>query len=327
VFYILTNLADILNNIIIQHELKNRISKFRQFIYLAGFALISRLSSRYKKPLISSFKLTNRCTLKCLHCPFWRSNEILELKYDEIAVILQKLYRDGIKIVIFEGGEPLIWKDGKAGKDINDVIEMAKELFYYIGVTTNGTVELSNIESDIVFVSIDGLQKTHDTIRGKSFDRIIENIKTNKNTKKIIANICINNINRKEIPDLIKFLNDITHGITIQFFYPYPNVENQLIGPNEKEQLLEELIKLKKEGYKILDSIACMRKMIKNTWKCHDFLVSSVEPDGTTYYGCYLKNKVDNVSCRDCGFAVHCEISLAYNLNFDALNSARKIFW
>ena len=34
--------------------------------------------------------------------------------------------------------------------------------------------------SDIIFVSIDGLQKTHDAIRGKSFDGIIENIKANK---------------------------------------------------------------------------------------------------------------------------------------------------
>ena len=90
---------------------------------------------------------------------------------------------------------------------------------------------------------------------------------------------------------------------------------------------IKELIKLKKEGYKILDSAACLGRMMKNTWKCYDFLVSSVEPDGTTYYGCYLKNKVDNVSCKDCGFAVHCEISLAYSLNVDALNSAAKIFW
>ena len=307
--------------------MKSRISKFKQFAYFAKFALIARLGSKYKKPLISSFKLTNRCTLKCLHCPFWRSNEILELKYDEIAAILQKLHRDGIKIVIFEGGEPLIWKDRENNKDIHDIIKMSKELFYYICVTTNGTVELSNVESDIIFVSIDGLQKTHDAIRGKSFDRIIENIKANKNSKKIIANICISKINSKEIPELIKFLNDITYGVTIQFFYPYSNVENLVISQDEKEQLLKELIKLKKEGYKILDSAACLKKMMKNTWKCYDFLVSSVEPDGKTYYGCYLKNKVDNVSCRDCGFAVHCEISLAYSLNFDALNSAAKIFW
>jgi len=320
-------LADILNNIIIKHELKSRISKFKQFAYFARFALISRFGSKHKKPLISSFKLTNRCTLKCLHCPFWRSNETLELKYDETVAILRKLHKDGVKIVIFEGGEPLIWKDRENNKDIHDIIAMARELFYYICVTTNGTVELSNVESDIIFVSIDGLQKTHDAIRGKSFDRIIENIKANKNSKKIIANICISKINSKEIPELIKFLNDITFGITIQFFYPYSNVENLVISQDEKEQLLKELIKLKKEGYKILDSAACLKKMMKNTWKCYDFLVSSVEPDGKTYYGCYLKNKVDNVSCRDCGFAVHCEISLAYSLNFDALNSAAKIFW
>jgi Fe-coproporphyrin III synthase len=320
-------LAEILNNIIIKHELKSRISKFKQFAYFASFALISRLSSKYKRPLISSFKLTNRCTLKCLHCPFWRSNEILELKYDKAVAILQKLHEDGIKIVIFEGGEPLIWKDRESNKDIHDIIAMARELFYYVCVTTNGTVELNNVEADIIFVSIDGLQKTHDAIRGISFDRIIENIKANKNSKKIIANICISKINIKEIPELVKFLDTITSGITIQFFYPYPNVENQSISQDEKEQVLKELIKLKKEGYKILDSSACLDKMLENTWKCYDFLVSSVEPDGTANYGCYLKNKVDNVSCKDCGFAVHCEISLAYSLNIDALNSAAKIFW
>ncbi|MCL4415965.1 MAG: radical SAM protein [Actinobacteria bacterium] len=307
--------------------MKSRTSKFRQFCYFARFALISRIGSKYKKPLISSFKLTNRCTLKCLHCPFWRNNEILELNYGEAAAILQRLYKDGIKIIIFEGGEPLIWKDRESNKDIHDLIKMAEELFYYVGVTTNGTIEFADVESDIIFVSIDGMQKTHDAIRGKSFDRIIENIKANKNTKKIIANICISKINRKEIPELIKFLNDITYGITIQFFYPYSNVGDQTINLQEKEQLLKELVKLKKEGYKILDSTACLERMMKNTWKCYDFLVSSVEPDGKTYYGCYLKNKVDNVSCKDCGFAVHCEISLAYGLNIDALNSARKIFW
>lgn len=229
--------------------------------------------------------------------------------------------------MIFEGGEPLIWKDRESNKDIHDIIKFARKLFYHIGVTTNGIQELSSIESDIVFVSIDGLQRTHDRIRGKSFDRIIENIRANKSSKRIIANICASKINWKEIPELIKFLNDITHGVTIQFFYPYSNVINQTIIQQEKKLLLKELIGMKKQGYKILDSIACMQRMMENTWKCYDFLVSSVEPDGTTHYGCYLKNKAENISCSDCGFAVHCEISLAYSLNMDALNSARKIFW
>ena len=304
-----------------------RTSKLNQVLYLARFAIKSRLSNKYKKPLICGFKLTNRCTLKCLHCPFWRNTQTIELEYRKIEEILKKLHADGVKIVIFEGGEPLIWKDEKENKNINDIITMAKELFFYVGVTTNGTLPLNNINPDIIFVSIDGLKKTHDEIRGKSFDRIIENISLNKNRKKIIANICISSINYPEIGELIKFLNDLVYGITIQFFYPYSNVPYQVIEKNNKEKLLNELLRLKKEGFKLLDSTSCLKKMVSNTWRCRNFLVSSVDPDGKINYGCYLKNRVENISCSECGFAAHCEISLAYDLNLSALNAARAIFW
>jgi len=304
-----------------------RTSKLNQVLYLARFAIKSRLSNKYKKPLICGFKLTNRCTLKCLHCPFWRNTQTIELEYRKIEEILKKLHSDGVKIVIFEGGEPLIWKDEKENKNINDIITMAKELFFYVGVTTNGTLPLNNINPDIIFVSIDGLKKTHDEIRGKSFDRIIKNISLNKNRKKIIANICISSINYPEIGELIKFLNDLVYGITIQFFYPYSNVPYQVIEKNNKEKLLNELLRLKKEGFKLLDSTSCLKKMVSNTWRCRNFLVSSVDPDGKINYGCYLKNRVENISCSECGFAAHCEISLAYDLNLSALNAARAIFW
>jgi Fe-coproporphyrin III synthase len=304
-----------------------RTSKLNQVLYLAGFAIKSRLSDKYKKPLLCSFKLTNRCTLKCRHCPFWRNMQKIELEYEKIEEILKKLHADGVRIVIFEGGEPLIWEDKKKRKNISDVIDIAKKFFDFVGVTTNGTVDLSLINPDVIFISIDGLQKTHDSIRGKSFDRIISNIEKYKKVKKIIANICISRANLKEIPELIKFLNDKVYGITIQFFYPYLRVEDQSLTIKEKTSLLKELLKLKKDGYKIFDSSACLTRMAGNTWRCYDFLVASVDPDGTVNYGCYLKNRVENISCMDCGFTAHCEISLAYRFNIDALNAARKIFW
>jgi hypothetical protein len=44
-----------------------------------------------------------------------------------------------------------------------------------VGVTTNGTLPI-DIDSDIVWVSIDGLKETHNRIRGDCFDRVVENI-------------------------------------------------------------------------------------------------------------------------------------------------------
>jgi MoaA/NifB/PqqE/SkfB family radical SAM enzyme len=250
------------------------------------------------------------------------------MNYFEVTSMLDMLYADGVRIVIFEGGEPLLWKDRKNNKDIGNIISYAQKLFFCTGITTNGTIDLEKFDPDIFFISIDGLEETHDRIRGKSFKKIIKNLEKNVKSKKIITNICISRANYSELEETIKFLNNRVYGITIQFFYPYEGLDDDLrLSNSEKDEILKELLALKKQGYKILDSASCLNRMAHNTWRCSDFLVSSVEQDGTVSYGCYLNNKVDNVLCSECGFAVHCEISLAYNLDIDALKTAKVVFW
>jgi Fe-coproporphyrin III synthase len=265
-----------------------------------------------------------------VHCPFWRDgfkNPLDSLSFENVVKILDNLYSEGVRIVIFEGGEPLLWKDEKSAKDINDVIKYSKRLFFFTGVTTNGTIDIERLNPDVFFISIDGMQVTHDRLRGKSFARIMENIEKNQPQKKIIVNICISSENANEIEELVKFLNNKVHGITIQFFYPYDSVRDLKLGNKEKKDLLKNLINLKRQGIKLLNSISCMKMMVNNTWKCADFLVVSVEKDGMISRGCYLKNKTAKVSCEDCGFSVHCEISLAYRFNPDAIKTAARIFW
>ncbi len=304
-----------------------RYSKKTQFSYLFKYGIKSKLLNNQKKPLLCGFKLTNRCNLQCQHCPFWREPKLEELSFKQIKEIIKILHNDGVKIVIFEGGEPFIWKDKDKIKDIGDVIELAKQYFFVVGITTNGTIKLNQADPDVVFVSIDGLKKTHNRIRGDVFDKVIKNIDQNQHNKKIIVNICISKVNLKEIPGLIKFIDDKVFGITIQFFYPYPNTEDLRVSHKDRKEILEKIINLKKEGYKILDSNSCLSKLINNDWVCNDFLVASVEPNGKINHGCYLKNRVDNISCKDCGLAAHCEISLAYQLDFEAISTAKKIFW
>ena len=304
-----------------------RISKKTQISYLFKYAVRSRISSRFKKPLMCSFKITNRCNLKCMHCPFIRNGDSVELDYKKTIDIMKKLYTDGVRILVFEGGEPLLWKNRMEGKDTGDLIAEAKKLFFFVCVTTNGTLPLDNVDPDIIFISLDGLKQTHDHIRGESFEKIISNIDRFHRKKKIIINTCISRTNFMEIPELVKYINNKVYGITIQFFYPYPEVENLSLNSVQKKQVLSELAELKKEGYKLLDSYSCLERMGGNNWKCRDFLVANVEPGGQINHGCYLKNRVEDISCSDCGFAAHCEISLAYDLNPGAIKAARDIFW
>jgi len=249
------------------------------------------------------------------------------MSFEKVIEILGHLKSEGVRIVIFEGGEPMLWKDEASGRDISHVIDHANKMFYFTGITTNGTMDLSAVSPDIFFISIDGLDETYSSIRGAGFKRIVSNIEKNNKNKKIIANICISRVNLEQITAIVRFLNEIVFGITIQFFYPYEGLPDLKLSGQERISVLDELLALKSAGYRILDSYSCLKKMRLNTWRCSDFLVANVEANGIISYGCYLKNRVENVSCRDCGFAVHCEISLAYNLDVSAIRAAKNIFW
>jgi Fe-coproporphyrin III synthase len=305
---------------------RNRIG---QVLYLLRYAAVSRLKKSARSPLMCAYKVTADCSLNCLHCPFVTGDDKRKggLDYRSALAVLDRLYLDGVRILVFEGGEPLLWKDPAAGKDLSHLIGRAKERFFFTCITTNGTIPLGGFDPDIVFISLDGLKETHDSIRGRCFDMVMSNIEKYSRRKKIIINTCISRLNFMEIPELVKYLEGRVYGMTFQFFYPYSQVENLSLSIVQKKQVLGELAGLKKKGYSLLDSYSCLKKMEDNSWKCRDFLISNVEPDGSMNHGCYLKNRTEDISCERCGFTAHCEISLAYGLDPGAIRAARDIFW
>ncbi len=289
-------------------------------LYLAKYYAKARFCDD-KRPILAGIKLTHRCTLKCRQCPYWQRPQP-DLGWERVVEIMPELYKRGIRIVILEGGEPLLWKD--ENHDINDIFREARKYFFCVGVTTNGTLPL-DIPSDIIWVSIDGLRDTHDRLRGTSFDRIINNIQKSKHPK-IFANITINRLNHNEVPEIIKFLTPLVKGITIQFFYPYPESEDLLLTWEERAKAIDILICLKKEGYPVTDSVLALETLKNNSWVCEPWMIANVEPDGTFNQGCYLRNRtVDDNPCRLCGFAAHTEISLAYQLHWSAIVAGKEI--
>lgn len=234
---------------------------------------------------------------------------------------LKALYDLGVRLVIIEGGEPFLWKDNSY--DIRDVVAEAKKLFFSVGITTNGTLSLE-ANSDIIWVSIDGLKKTHDLLRGESFDRIMANIKRSAHPK-IYAHTTINRMNQGEIPEMVKFLSPKVKGLTFQFHYPYSGEADDLVLTFEERKIvLDELIKLKKDGFPIANSYACLQALKDNKWRCHSWMIASVEPDGKLTQGCYIKGRGE-VSCKKCGFSAHTEISLAYSGVIESIKAGKKI--
>ena len=111
---------------------------------LAGRVVESRLGRR--RPLLGGVKLTHDCNLSCVHCPFWK-RESASLTFRQAVDALGTLRGMGVRFVIFEGGEPFVWRDGDHA--LADVVREARNRFACVGVTTNGTHPIE-VDSDIV---------------------------------------------------------------------------------------------------------------------------------------------------------------------------------
>jgi MoaA/NifB/PqqE/SkfB family radical SAM enzyme len=274
-----------------------------------------------KSPILAGFKITGHCNLNCIHCPFWKRPVPPPLTLSRVQSLLLELYRKGVRILILEGGEPFIWRDGEY--TIHDVVELAQSLFLSVGITTNGTFPLRT-NANTIWVSIDGLRETHNRIRDNSFDAAVDHIKSS-NHPNVFANITINRINAAEIPDLVKFLNGKVKGITIQFHYPYEKNDDLILSFEERRKVLDHLIGMKKKGYPIADSCRALEALKNNAWHCKDWMLANVEPDGAINLGCYVKGRGD-IQCAQCGFAAHTEISLAYRWHVPSILAGRRIF-
>jgi MoaA/NifB/PqqE/SkfB family radical SAM enzyme len=204
-------------------------------------------------------------------------------------------------------------------------VREAKALFFHVGVTTNGTFPL-DVASDNLWVSVDGLEETHDKLRGKSFKRIVANLEATAHPR-VYAHSTINTVNWREIPDLVRFLADKVKGITVQFHYPYQEIDQKLtLGFDERRQVLDSLIDLKRQGLPLANSYACLRALKDNRWTCRPWMIASVDPNGRLTHGCYVKNRGD-IACEQCGFSAHTELSMAYGLRLGPLWTGLQIFF
>jgi MoaA/NifB/PqqE/SkfB family radical SAM enzyme len=296
----------------------SRPSLPRQSLYIFwNYAL-----RRTKRPFLASYKLTYRCNLRCAQCPFYPMGGETPA-YPEVVATLERLYQRGNRLVIFEGGEPMLWRDGP--RTIRDIVAAAKKKFFCVGLTTNGTLPLA-VESDVLWVSLDGLADTHNRLRdAEIFERVIGNIKQSAHPR-ILAHITVNAVNCAEIPDLIRYLRGVVKGITLQFYYPYHGKDELFLDFGRREQLLDEVLALKRAGYPVLNSAAALQGLKRNRWQCVDWLVDNANPDGSITQGCYLRGR-DDVDCRRCGFSPHTEASLAYQGNLQAIQAGMAIFF
>ncbi len=287
---------------------------------------IQRKFLRRKIPLLASFKVTYRCNLSCRACPFHlrTDNEKAHMTWDTAIATLETLRRLGTRILVFEGGEPLLWRDGSYR--IHDLVLYAKKLLLRVAVTTNGTLPL-DVPCHTLWVSLDGRKDTHDKLRCDSFDRIWSNIEKTKHDR-VFIHLTLNRLNWQDTESLATLVKQTSKlkGMTVQFFYPYhQGEENLALLPEERRETIQKLLELKKTGYPILNSAGRLGAMLDNRWHCHDDILINVDPDGSITKGCYVKSRGD-INCDACGFTPVAEASGALDLIPGSLYAGWRLF-
>jgi radical SAM protein with 4Fe4S-binding SPASM domain len=116
---------------------------------------------------IAIWNFTNRCNLSCLHC-YSKStlDEVDTLTTKDIKKTILEMKENGVKFIIFSGGEPL------TRKDLFEIADFCKENGIITYLSSNGLYFTSkNIKKitqtfNYIGVSVDGDEPTHDYFRG-----------------------------------------------------------------------------------------------------------------------------------------------------------------
>lgn len=291
----------------------------RPLLYGIGY-LLSRHVLRRQTPLICGLVLTNECNLHCRHCRV-ASRGRKRLSFRECMTVIDSFYDEGGRSLYLEGGEPFLWRDRH--HRLNDIVVYAHRSGYQtVVVYTNGMFPIET-SANTVFVSIDGLRRTHDYLRGPSFDRIMVNIRASQHPS-IHVNYTINNHNKDEIEEFCDFVDEVDEIRDVFFYFhtPYYGCDELYIGPDERKEILRSLIELSKK-HSILNSRAGLECALRNDWH-RPLDICQVYEKGKTYKCCRFSG--DPELCRNCGYLSYAETHQTLSLRPSAVRKALEYF-
>lgn len=200
---------------------------FRISQYMQELANPTTISPKRNPPgPVVIWNLVRRCNLACKHCYSISADTDFpgELSTAEVFTVMDDLKCFGVPVLILSGGEPLL------RPDIFEISRHAKNMGFYVGLSTNGTlIHKNNIEQiagigyDYVGVSLDGIGATHDRFRRKqgAFHASLNGMRLCKqNGIRVGLRYTMTQDNASELPQLLKLMDD--EGID-KFYFSHLN--------------------------------------------------------------------------------------------------------
>jgi len=284
--------------------------KVLTFIKFASFS-IKTILFKQKKPILGTIILTDKCNLSCKHCSV--NNITAEVyPYHQIKSEMETLYRMGIRILFFCGGETFLWHDHEKGlRDL--VIEAKKMGFLIVNTVTNGTFPLDLPEADLILLSLDGDREKHNLIRGDTYDTIMKNI-DDATSDNICLYMAINQLNKATIANVCKTAEDKQNvrAVSFNFHTPYPNTETLALTKKDKEYCCAVITDAIRSGYPVFNLKSAFPYLINNSFPtpCHQCVV--MENGKLSICGRCID--IPGI-CKKCGYFFAAEYALLFKGN------------
>lgn len=287
-------------------------SKFSQLCYLAQWFVRAKFFGR-RAPLQSVLFISDRCNLSCKHCSVYNHKDPISKPYEQIKEELKYCYSLGSRFVDFEGGEPFIWRDGD--KTVDDLCDLAHELgFFSCTITTNAQRPFAHSHADSIWVSFDGVGEYHEAVRGQgTFARLEENIK-GCGHKALSVSMSVNTLNYKCVDQVLEYVKQSPYikKISFNFHTQFPGTEYLTLPQEIREQVIDNIIAHKKQGYPVMNTKAGLTRMKRLQFKNRCWMTNYVLTDGSKHD---MPVCAEGGGCEHCGFCMAGEMSALFDFS------------
>lgn len=215
-----------------------------------GAVVVSQRHLAFNEPFFLQWHLTDRCNLACQHC--YRDAPKADLDWEALRAILadyidflERLGRPGR--IQFSGGEPFL------SPHLYALIRQAKSQRIPSRVLSNGTLvtlevaqRLRRAGCRLVQISLEGLEKTHDAIRGAgSFQQALAGARALRQAGvEVTISMTLSQINLAEALDVARLAEEIADRVSFHRLVPVGSGEtlaSQLLSPAQVRALMADL--------------------------------------------------------------------------------------
>ncbi len=198
-------------------------------------------------PLLVWLELTSACPLRCVHCFLDGAPSRSRISFPDVKRIVGELAELGVLRLTLTGGEALLHPDIAEILPLVNSHKLGLRLFSSGCLPQSRYALLGEHSIDTLFLSVDGLEKHNDELRGeknfRAFEANLAFLARQSTIRNITISTTLDRINIAELPDLIRLAAE--YGVRTFLLRPlmvYPEMNAlESLAPHDKAAFLTNL--------------------------------------------------------------------------------------